>query len=447
MPRFVVIGANAAGMSAASVAKRRDPSLDVVVLEQGERISYSACGLPYWIGDEAKGPDALVSVTPEQARRERGLDLRTLTRATRVDPDARVVTTVTPQGREEAVPYDDLLLATGSEPHIPFALEALDGVFALRHIEDAEAIRTWLANERPRRAVIVGGGYVALEMTEALLDRGLEVTLVLRRRRVLGESFDPDMSDPLLEEVERRAGVLVGIAEGVLGEGGRVKAVRTQAGDVPADIVILATGVSARIDLAAQAGCALDHEAIRVDDRMRTSVPRVWAAGDCSTTWHRILQRPIFLPLALAANRQGRVVGENVTGGDARSPGVLATAVTRFFEWEVARTGATELEATVAGLRVASTTIEEVTAAGYMPKHGSMRLKIVAERGTGRLLGAQIVGTRGAGKRIDTLATAIHAGLTAQELENVDLAYAPPFSPVYDPVLIGARLAARQAAR
>lgn len=441
---FVVVGGNAAGMSAASVAKRRDPTLDVVVFEQGERISYAACGIPYWVAGVSSGPDALVSVTPEEARRERGVDLRLGWLVERVDAGARTVRARDASGREVEVAYDDLLLATGCEPEAPFAVEPLEGLFVVRHLENGAAMRAFLDAARPSRAVIVGGGYVGVEMAEAFVARGLRVTMVLRRRRTLGESLDEEMSDRVLAALER-AGVEVVVAQatGVVGDA-RVEAVRTTAGDLPADVAVLATGVKARSDLARQAGCALaDRDAVVVDRAMRTSVPHVYAAGDCATVWHRLLDRQVFLPLALGANRGGRVAGENVAGGRDLHPGVLGTAITRFFEWEVARTGLTEVEATAAGFDAVARTIEENAVAGYMPGASQVAVRLVLERGSGRLLGGQLVGGPGSGKRVDALATAIHAGLTASDLEEVDLAYAPPFSPVYDPLLIAARIAGR----
>jgi NADPH-dependent 2,4-dienoyl-CoA reductase/sulfur reductase-like enzyme len=444
--RFVVIGGNAAGLSAASVAKRRDPSIEAVVLEEGRFASYSACGIPYWIAGDTTGPDRLITVTPEEARGERGIDLRLGWRAQRVDAGGRAVTAVDPDGRRHDISYDALLLATGSEPQAPFALEPLEGVFAIRHLIDGEAVLRHLAQREPRRAVVVGGGYVALETAEALLRRGLDVTLVMRRRRMLSDTLHDGMSERVLREVERRgAKVLVALAEGVVGDG-QVRAVRTMAGDVPADLVVLATGVRARVGLARDAGCRIhDSGAILVDRGMRTSVPGVYAAGDCATVWHRLLQRHVFLPLALHANRGGRVAGENVSGGDAQAPGTIGTAITRFFDLEAARTGLTAIDAAAAGFDAVVSGIEDNTIAGYMPGKSTMRVELVVERGTGRLLGGQVVGGPGAGKRIDAIATAIHAGLTAREVEDVDLAYAPPFSPSYDPVLIAARMAQKKA--
>lgn len=445
---FVVVGGNAAGMSAASVAKRRDRSLDVVVFEEGAHVSYAACGIPYWVAGVADGPDALVSVTPDEARRERGIDLRLGWSVDRVDASARKVHARDAAGRDVEVPFDDLLLATGCEPDVPFPVEPLEGLFIVRRLEDGAAMRAHLASSLARRAVIVGGGYVGLEMAEAFLERGLEVTMVLRRRKVLGETLDEDVAARVLEALERRGvRLVVAQAAGVVGRG-RVEALRTTAGDLPADVVVLATGVRARSALAKQAGCeVMLRDAVVVDRAMRTSVPGVWAAGDCASVWHRLLDRQVYLPLALGANRGGRVVGENVAGGRALHPGILGTAITRFFDLEVARTGLSEVDATAAGLDVVAETVEENAMAGYMPGASQTRVRLVLERGSGRILGGQLVGGRGAGKRVDVLAAAIHAGMTAAQLEEVDLAYAPPFSPVYDPLLIAARIGARKAAR
>ncbi len=449
MPRVVVVGGNAAGMSAASVAKRRAPDLEVVVVEAGEYISYSACGIPYHVGGIVTGDiSRLVSVTPQAARDQRGLDVRLGTRAIAIDPRRREVT-VEKDGGRWTEPYDRLVVATGTEPRLPFDGAAQPGVFAVRHLGDGIAMRDWVRERNPRTAVVIGAGYVGIEMAEAFHALGMTTTILTRSGRLMRPSFDADVLDPLKQAL---AGASIpveaaGVIRGITGNG-HVTGVVTEAGEYPADIVVAAAGVSPRTGLLREAGAALTKQgAVLVDDGMRTTLPDVWAAGDCVAHTHGITRQPVFLPLALPANRSGRVAGDRIAGGDSVMPPVLATAATRFNAVELARTGVTEEEASVLGYPCAVTRIEDVTKAGYFPGVGDVVVKMVAERTSGKLLGVQMVGGDGTALRINAAAVALAAGMTADALEQVDTAYAPPYSPVYDPLLIGARLTAREAAR
>ena len=451
--RLVVIGGDAAGTSAASQARRRrgPDELGIVVFERGRHTSYSACGIPYWIGGTVEGPDALVARTPEEHRR-RGLDVRTRTEVVGIDLAARRVRARDlAAGREYDEPFDELVYAAGSVPNRPPVpgVDA-DGVYGVQTLDDGAALTAALDGLPPdgagRRVVIVGGGYIGLEVAEACQVRGLEVTLVDRSATPVG-MFDPDVGE-LIARSARDLGITLLLSDGVTevetGPGGRAVAVRTASGRrLPADVVVLGLGVRPNVALARAAGIPLGTSGgIAVDRRMRTGVEGVWAAGDCVESVHRLSGQRVVVALGTHANKQGRVAGINLGGGYATFPGVIGTAVTKLCDLEVARTGLSEAEARQAGFRFVSASVDSTTRAGYFPGTAPIRLKLVAERGTGRLLGAQIVGREDAAKRIDVLATAIWNEMDVDEVLSLDLSYAPPFSPVWDPVLIAARKAA-----
>jgi NADPH-dependent 2,4-dienoyl-CoA reductase/sulfur reductase-like enzyme len=340
--------------------------------------------------------------------------------------------------------FDELQIATGAAPLVPDVpgIKAR-GIYGLGTLQSGIEIRRALDKDRPRKAVIVGGGYVGLEMAEALLRRGLEVSLVHRRSQMM-VTLDPDMGR-LVSQALREAGVHLYLEEQLEAfetRDGRVTAVVTDKQTLPADIVILGLGVRPNSDLAGEAGIPLGQRgAIKVDERMQTQVEGVWAAGDCAETFHLVSRQPFYVALGTVANKQGRIAGINIGGGHATFPGVVGTAITKFNEVEIARTGLQEKEIEDLGLEYVTTRIDSHTRAHYYPTASPITVKVLAEKGSGRLLGGQIVGREeGAAKRIDVLATALHAGFTVEEMIHLDLAYAPPFSPVWDPVLIAIRV-------
>jgi NADPH-dependent 2,4-dienoyl-CoA reductase/sulfur reductase-like enzyme len=444
--RLVVIGGDAAGMSAASQARRRRPDLDIVAFERGPHTSYSACGIPYHVGGIVDDADALIARTPETFRDKLNIDARILHEAMEIDLARRRVSVRGLETRRvQWEPFDQLVIATGALPVWPEVPGGkARGIYAPSTLQSGIAIRQAIDQDRPRRAVIVGGGYIGLEMAEALVSRGLEVSLIDRGRQVMG-TLDVDMGE-LVSGALRAAGVSVHLEESlesfeVAGE--RVRAVVTDRRTLPADVVILGMGVEPNADLAAAAGIPLGEAgAISVDGRMRTPIEGIWAAGDCVESFHLVSRRPFYVALGTVANKQGRVAGINIGGGDATFPGVVGTAASKICAVEVARTGLQEEEIHPLGWEYVSATIRSHTRAGYYPGAGPITVKVVAERASGRLLGGQIVGIEGAAKRIDVLATALHAGLTVHEMIHLDLSYAPPYSPVWDPVLIAARKAA-----
>ncbi|WP_026877726.1 FAD-dependent oxidoreductase [Jiangella gansuensis] len=452
--RVVVVGADAAGMSAASqalrTAKRTGRSLDVVAVDRGHWTSYSACGIPYWVAGDVGGPHELVARTPEE-HRANGIDVRLLTEATNLDLDAGWVEVADhAAGRRERLGFDQLVLATGAAPIRPDVPGAdATGVFGVQTLDDGGTVIRYLARD-VRRAVVVGAGYIGLEMAEALVRRGLDVTVVDRAAEPM-TTLDPDLGRQVHDAMEGMGIEVVTDAdvEKIETDGdGVVRAVVTDHGTFAADVVVLGTGVRPATELARAAGLPLGPTGgLRVDDGMRVAdgdrvLDGVWAAGDCVETWDRVRRDWVHVPLGTHANKQGRVLGTNLGGGSERFPGIVGTALTKVCDLEVARTGLTEGEARTAGMDIVAVTTESTTRSGYFPGTQPITVKVVAGRPDGRLLGVQIVGRDGSAKRIDTCALALWNEMTAAELAMTDLAYAPPFSPVWDPVQIAARRAA-----
>jgi NADPH-dependent 2,4-dienoyl-CoA reductase/sulfur reductase-like enzyme len=450
--RLVVIGGDAAGMTAAARARRRRDreDLEIVAFERGPYTSYSACGIPYFISELVPEVDRLVARSPEEHRRN-GIDVRTGHEVVAVDVNRRRVRVreasgVAGAGVDREEPFDQLVVATGAVPRRPDLPGAdADGIFGVQTLADGVNVRRAVDERSPRRAVVVGGGYIGLEMAEALVRRGLDVALVDRTEQPMAATLDDDMG-ALVADALRAVGVELHMGEPVEGfdtDGGAVRAVRSANRTLPADIVILGMGVRPNSEMAGEAGIAIGETGgIVTDARMETSIGGVWAAGDCVESVDRVTGKPLVVALGTHANKQGRVVGINATGGDARFPGVVGTAAAKICAYEVARTGVTERRAAELELEVVAATITSTTRAGYFPGAASITVKVLAERTNGRIVGAQIVGEEGAPKRIDVLATAVWNRMSVDEVASLDLSYAPPFSPVWDPVLIAARKAA-----
>lgn len=446
--RVVVIGGDAAGMSAASLAKRLRPELQVLAFERGEHTSYSMCGIPYWVAGDVKDWPELVARTPEEHRRN-GIDVRLRSEVVAIDPEAGTVEVRDAAGTVSTEGWDHLVIGTGAEPIRP-DLPGIDaeGVFEVQRIPDGAAVLAAVA-AGAKRAVVVGAGYIGIEMAEALVRRGLEVAVVDRGAEPMG-TLDPDMGALVRAAMEAEGiGVRTGVAvEGFETFADRVAGVATDRGTLPADLVICGLGVKPSVGLARAAGLPIgDAGGIRTDDHQRVlGSERIWAGGDCVEVYDRIAKKSVTIALGTHANRHGRVIGANLAGRDARFPGVIGTAVSKLCTLEIGRTGLGEAAAAEAGFDAVATTVKSSTRAGYMPDAATIRVKLIAERGTGRVLGGQIVGhNEGAAKRIDVIATAVWSGLSAAELADVDLSYAPPFSPLWDPVTLAARELAERA--
>ena len=443
--RMVVVGGDAAGMSAAAQARRRRPleELEIVGFERGRHTSYSACGLPYYAGDVVKDWRDLIARSPEE-HAEQDIEVRTRHEVEAIDLEARRVRVRDLDGgRTVEEPWDVLVVATGSEPlRPPIAGIDLPGVYGLSVLEDGIELRR-AVDAGPKRAVIVGGGYIGLEAAEALVNRGIPTALVEAAPQVMSR-VDPDMGE-LVSQAVRDIGVELHLEEKVEAIEGaeRVRAVRTSARTLEADLVVLGLGTKPAVGLAEASGIQLGESgAIAVNPRMQTAHDGVWAAGDCAEARHLVSGKPVSYHLGTIANKQGRVCGINIGGGYATFPGVLGTAVSKVCEVEVARTGLSEAELDELGLEWEQTAVDSTTRAGYYPDAASITVKLVVEQRTGRLLGGQIVGREGAAKRVDVLAVALWNRMTVEEIALLDVGYAPPFSPVWDPVLIAARKAA-----
>jgi NADPH-dependent 2,4-dienoyl-CoA reductase/sulfur reductase-like enzyme len=391
--------------------------------------------------DDAK---SLVTLTPEVFRKERNIDARVLHEVTEIDLKGRRLQVRQLDGNKKAwwESFDQLMIATGALPIKPDVPDIdAQGIYGVHTLQSGIEVRTVVDQEKPKRGVIIGGGYIGLEMAEALIRRGLEVSLVERAEQVM-LTLDPDMG-ALVSEALMAVGVTLYREESLQGfeaKDGKVQGVVTDKRTLPSDIVILGMGVRPNTALAKEADISLGEKgSITVNDRMQTDVEGVWAAGDCVQSFHLISKRPFYVALGTVANKQGRVAGINIGGGTAAFPGVVGTAVSKICAVEVARTGLQEREIAQLGWEYVSAKIESSTRAGYYPGAGRITVKILAEQGSGRLLGGQIVGYEGAAKRIDILATALHGGMTVGEMVHLDLSYAPPYSPVWDPVLIAAR--------
>ncbi|MGW8971844.1 FAD-dependent oxidoreductase [Streptomyces platensis] len=448
--RLVVVGGDAAGMAAASQARRlRKPGeLAITAFERGHFTSYSACGIPYWVGGDVDGPDALIARTAEE-HRARDIDLRMRTEVTELDLDRGRVRTreLDNGGRESWTGFDELVLATGARPRRP-DLPGIDapGVHGVQTLDDGQALLDTLDTSSGRRAVVVGAGYIGVEMAEALIRRGYEVTVLEQSAQPMS-TLDPDMGALVHEAmcgmgIETVCGTTV---TGVLTDtAGRARAVTTENGEYPADVVVLGLGVRPETTLAAAAGLPLGESGgLLTDLAMRVrGQDHIWAGGDCVEVLDLISGRTRHIALGTHANKHGQVIGANVGGGYATFPGVVGTAVSKVCDLEIARTGLLERQAHAAGLRFVTATVEATNRAGYYPGARPMHVKMLAERRTGRLLGVQIVGREGAGKRVDIAAVALTAGMTVERMTALDLGYAPPFSPVWDPVLVAARKAA-----
>ncbi|KPN28908.1 coenzyme A disulfide reductase [Halolamina pelagica] len=455
----VVVGGDAAGMSAASKLKRDAPDREVVVFERGDWVSYGACGLPYYVKGAVETLEDLVSVTPEQFVEERGVDLRTNHEVTAIDRDSRTVTVDGPEGEFEQS-YSDLLIATGARAVEP-PLDGMEkeGVFTLHNMEAGAEIRQALGVDTPsvdsgeaaaeytdaaspESVGIIGGGYVGIEMAEAFAERGLDVHLF----EMLPHTLQPFGAEAAatVEDHLREQGIdlhLDTAVEGIRGDE-RVSAIAAGDAEVPVDLALVGVGVAPNTELAEDAGIELgDTGAIATDEYGRTNDENVYAAGDCAEATHVVTGEPDHVPLALTANRAGRAIGQTLAGEPTPVGEIAGTAAVKAFDLEVARTGLVDEEqAREAGFDPVSVTITTPSRAHYYPGGSEIEITILGDRETGRVLGASMAGREGVAKRIDTVATALHAEMTAHQLSYLDLAYAPPFSPVWDPVLTAAKV-------
>lgn len=436
--KVVIVGGVAGGATAAARLRRLDETAEIVVFERSGFVSYANCGLPYYIGGVIEDQEELTLQTPESFYERFRVQMKVRHEVTAIDRSAKTVTVrnlATGEVFQES--YDKLLLAPGARPTQP-ALPGvgLDRLFTLRTVEDTLRIRRFVDTQHPKSVVLAGGGFIGMELAENLRERGLDVTIVQRPKQLM-TPFDADMAALIHREV-RAHGVRLALGHTVEGfaesEGG-VQVLLKDEQPLQADMVILAIGVTPDSRLAAEAGLELGLKgSILVNDRMQTSDPDIYAVGDAVQVNHFVTGQPALIALAGPANKQGRIAADNITGGDSRYKGSQGSSVLKIFDLTAAATGLNEAAARRAGLDVEAVVLSPMNHAGYYPGGRVMTMKVLFERSTGKLLGAQIVGSDGVDKRIDVLATAIRAGMTAADLTELDLAYAPPYSSAKDPV-------------
>lgn len=420
--RLLVIGGVAAGLSAAARARRIDPSLEIVVLEKGADISYGACGLPYYLEGRVRRAEELIVHTPEYFRKERNIAVRTGARVVSISHPRREVTL----DGGERVHYDRLVIATGARPRTKdFEGATLPPhVFTLHTLEDAERLKAYLCDKQPKQAVVVGAGYIGLEAADALRRNGMAVTVVEQGPHVLGRG-DAELTKAVRERLERfRVELQLNT---------RISAVERR------ELVILATGLRPNVEIAVEGGVEVGRTgAIRVDEHMETNLPGVFAAGDCAEAPHLVTGRPAYIPLGTTANKMGRVAGANAAGRRERFGGVVGTAILNIFGMGVAFSGLSVEQARREGFSPVSARIAAPSRPGYFGGK-PITVELVADAATRRLLGGSVWGEDGVEGRINVIATALHNRMRVEDLEQLDLAYAPPFATVWDPVLIAAQ--------
>ena len=436
--KVVIVGGVAGGATAAARIRRLDEHAQIVVFERSGFISYANCGLPYHIGGVIEDPEELTLQTPESFYERFRIQMKVHHEVVSVHPDRKTVLVKnlkTGEVFEES--YDKLLLSPGAKPVRP-DLPGIDShkLFTLRTVEDTFQIKRYIDQNRPRSAVMVGGGFIGLEMAENLRELGMDVTIVQRPKQLMNP-FDADMAAFIHAEV-RKHGVKLALGHRVEGfeeKDGGIDVLLKDSPSLHADMVVLAIGVQPEAELAESAGLALGLKgSILVNERMETSVPDIYAVGDAVQVKHYVTGEDALIALAGPANKQGRIAADNICGGDSRYLGSQGSSVIKVFDMTAAGTGINETNARKAGLDVDTVILSPMSHAGYYPGGKLMTMKVVFEKKTYRLLGAQIVGYEGVDKRIDVLATAIHTGLKATDLKDLDLAYAPPYSSAKDPV-------------
>jgi NADPH-dependent 2,4-dienoyl-CoA reductase/sulfur reductase-like enzyme len=439
MKRLVIIGGSDAGIMAALRARELDRSAEVTVVLADEYPNFSICGLPFYLSGEIADWPTLAHRTREDLVGE-GIHLLTRHTATAIRPDSNAVVLSDPSGLQIVLPYDSLVLATGAKSRKPSYVKDLDlpGLFFLRWMEDGFNLESYVRENAPRSALIVGGGYIGMEMADALTRRGLAVTIVGRSQSV-HKSVDFELGRLIQHELERHGVAVtneVAISE-ISFHDGKLTALGADGFRAETDLVLMATGAEPATGLAASAGIALGQNgAIQVNRRMETSVPGIFAAGDCVETWHRLLHRRHYIPLGTTAHKQGRVAGENAVDGNSEYAGSLGTQVVKIFDLAVARTGLLESEAKAEGFSPLTVQSEEWDHKAYYPGAHRLFIRVTGDRETGHLIGAQILGhwRSEVAKRIDIFATAIHHGMKVHELGDLDLSYTPPLGSPWDPV-------------
>ncbi|PKN00516.1 MAG: hypothetical protein CVU78_00515 [Elusimicrobia bacterium HGW-Elusimicrobia-2] len=431
--KLLIIGGNAAGMSAASQARRTDPDLDITVIEQSPHISAASCGLPYFISGEIKDINSLIVRTKEYFEKKRNIKVLTLTKAVRIHPSSKSVETLNiVNGAKADIAYSRLIIAVGGSA---VKSDSGKGIFTLRNIEDGLALKQFIDSSSPLTAAVIGGGMIGLETASSFRKLGMKVTVFEGGSSIL-PGFDSEIS-VLLEKylMENNMEILKSKAVVSPSPSGGVD-IKTPSQSYHYDMVLLTTGTKPSAALASAAGCELGETgAVRTNQKMQTSIPSIYAAGDCVEVKHLVSGKNIYMPLGTTANKTGRVAGINAAGGDERFRGITASSAGNVLDMTVAKTGLSEEDAREAAGEILSSVSESTSRSGYYPGSSKIITKLIFSKISGQLLGAQMMGKEGVAKRIDVLAVCIHQKMKLREIAGLDLTYAPPVTPAWDPVL------------
>ncbi|WP_216829964.1 FAD-dependent oxidoreductase [Alkalihalobacterium elongatum] len=434
--KYVIIGGDAAGMSAAMQIVRNEENPTIITLEKGGYYSYAQCGLPYVVGGHIPTTEKLVARDVETFREKYNIDARTFHEVDHIDPKEKTVSGVDLKMKQRfSIEYDKLLIATGADPIVPkWEGKDLKGIHTIKTIPDIKKLQEQL-DKNIKKATIIGGGYIGLEMAENLVDLGLNVSIVERRNQV-ATIFDEEMATHIHEEAKKH-GIQLFLDESVQSFNGtdHVQQVITDKQQLDTELVIVSVGATPTTSFLKDTGLHFyPNGAIIVDGYMKTNLDDVWAAGDCATQYHRVKEKNDYIPLGTHANKQGRIAGLNMVGKPRVFKGVTGTSILKFFDLTLARTGLNEAEVTELGLEYETISGETLHIAGYYPEPKPLYLKIIYDKKTNQLLGAQVIGKAGVDKRVDVLSVALYHKMTITELEDLDLAYAPPFNSVWDPI-------------
>jgi NADPH-dependent 2,4-dienoyl-CoA reductase/sulfur reductase-like enzyme len=445
--KAVIIGADAAGMSAASQIKRRIKSAEVIVLEKTEDVSYGACGMPYNIGYNAEIEELMV-MSAKDFKEKRGIDVRLLNEAVGLDTDSnKVLAKNIASGREYELEYDKLVIATGAKASSPVSKGIdSDGVFKLKTLEDARIMKKYIGEKNPVKAVLIGGGFINLEMADNFHRLGIKDITILKRSDYLMSGYEEEI-DTKVKEILAKNGI--NLVTGVDIEEIENLEVKTNKGGFKSDIVNIATGFLPNTGFLENSTIKIDEttKAIEVDRFFKTNIDGVYASGDCAMLYHRILNRNIYFPSGSNANKSGKLAGANIAGANEEFAGVVGTKAFETFNTAIGKTGLSLDEARKEGYNAFKTVISAPTKAHGFPIQGKITVIMIADKSDGRLLGAQMIGDDSAALRIDVMASALYANMTIKDIQNLDLVYSPPFAPVWDPILVCANQAIKQVGR
>jgi NADPH-dependent 2,4-dienoyl-CoA reductase/sulfur reductase-like enzyme/rhodanese-related sulfurtransferase len=448
--KIVVIGGVAAGPKAAARAKRCHPNAQVTIIEKGEWLSYGGCGLPYFLGATVKELKDLMATsweavrTPEFFKKAKDIDVLMGWEAVKIDRDnKRVEIKNVNTGETQELPYDKLVLATGAEPNTP-PIEGVDaaGVFHLKNPRHTLDMKEYLLNNDITNAIVIGGGLIGIETSEAIANWGIDVTIIEMQDQVLPFLLDKELASAFAAYLEQEdLNIITGtkVQKIIKNQKGQVKGVETDKGIIEGEMVLISAGVRPNIALAEQAGLNVE-KGIIVNEFLQTSDPDIYAGGDCVVCEHKVSEQKVYVPLGSTANKHGRIIGTNVTGGNEQFPGVLGTSIVKVFDWNAGRTGLSEAEAKQLGYDVVTAFVPGPDKAHFFPGKKLILTKLIADRETGKILGAQLIGPGDIARRLDIMVTAITFGATAHQVANLDLAYAPPFSPAMDNIINAANV-------